>query len=169
MRLPIQILSFFFISLISLPSLARFSTPEKIFQQVQERGVNSVVAEINAEYEQDQIIHHISTGDKQWLQVAFKLAPNIHPAFSQKIINALSMALIENPVEVLALAKTHRSLSFTDICNMPPTITGLNQQRAFAKKMIGSLKAAEKANKGKDRNNIESCIWAFEQAHSTYL
>ncbi|MBD2783913.1 hypothetical protein ID858_08420 [Xenorhabdus sp. DI] len=169
MRLPIQILFFSFISLISLPSLAKFSTPARIIQQVQERGVNSVVAEINAEYEQDKILHHISTGDKQWLQIAFKLSPNIHPAFSQKIINALSIALVENPVEVLALTKTHRSLSFSDICNMPPTITGLGQQRAFAKKMIDSLKLAEKTNKGEDRYNIESCIWAFERAHSTYL
>ncbi|CAM3722631.1 hypothetical protein [Xenorhabdus thuongxuanensis] len=166
MRLFTQILCFSFISLASFPSLARFSTPAKIMQQVQERGVNSVVAEINAEHKQDKIIQNIATGDKQWLQVAFKLSPNIHPEFSQQITNALSVALTENPVEVLSLTKSHRTLSFTDICNIPPTIRGLSQQRAFAKKMIDSLRAAEKSNRGKNQYNIEACIWEFEKVLS---
>ncbi|WP_228005827.1 hypothetical protein [Xenorhabdus sp. BG5] len=135
-------------------------------QQVQERGVNSVVAEINAEYKKDKIIQNIATGDKQWLQVAFKLSPNIHPEFSRQIINALSVALIENPVEVLSLTKAHRTLSFTDICNMPPTIKGLSQQRSFAKKIINSLRAAEQSNRGKNQYNIEACIWEFERVFS---
>ncbi|WP_338804378.1 hypothetical protein WDV76_02485 [Xenorhabdus griffiniae] len=166
MRLLSQILFFSFISLASLPSLAKFSTPAEIMQQVQERGINSVVAEINAEYKQDKIIQNIATGDKQWLQVAFKLYPNIHPEFSRQIINALSVALIENPAEVLSLTKTHRTLSFIDICNMPSTIKGLNQQKLFIKRIINSLKATEQSNKGKDQYNIEACIWEFERALS---
>ncbi|WP_244208645.1 hypothetical protein [Xenorhabdus ehlersii] len=127
------------------------------------------MAEINAEHNQDKIIQNIATGDKQWLQVAFKLSPNIHPEFSRKITNALSIALIENPVEVLSLTKSHRTLSFTDVCNIPPTIRGLSQQRAFAKKIIDNLRAAEKSNRGENRYNIETCIWQFEKMHSTYM
>ncbi|MBD1226796.1 hypothetical protein [Xenorhabdus griffiniae] len=166
MRLLSQILFFSFISLASLPSLAKFSTPAEIMKQVQERGINSVVAEINAEYKQDKIIQNIATGDKQWLQVAFKLYPNIHPEFSRQIINALSVALIENPEEVLSLIKTHRTLSFIDICNMPSTIKGRSQQKLFIKRIINSLRAAEQSNKGKDQYNIEACIWEFERALS---
>ncbi|WP_348986416.1 hypothetical protein [Xenorhabdus sp. SGI240] len=166
MRLLSQILFFSFISSASLPSVARFSTPAEIMQQVQERGVNSVVAEINAEYKQDKIIQNIATGDKQWLQVAFKLYPNIHPEFSQQIINALSVALIENPVEILSLTKVQSTPSFTDICNMPPTIRGLSQQKSFAKKMIDSLRATEKSNRGENQYNIEICLWQFEKSLS---
>ncbi|WP_338884249.1 hypothetical protein [Xenorhabdus sp. TH1] len=164
MRLLTQILCFSFISLASSPSLARFSAPAGIMQQVQERGINSVVAEINAENKQDKIIQNITTGDKQWLQVAFKLSPNIHPEFSRQIINALSVALIENPVEVLSLTNAHRTLSFTNICNMPPTIRGSSQQRSFVKKMIDSLRAAEKSSRGENQYNIENCIWQFEKS-----
>ncbi|WP_374052426.1 hypothetical protein [Xenorhabdus taiwanensis] len=127
------------------------------------------MAEINAENKQDKIIQNIATGDKQWLQVAFKLSPNIHPEFSRQITDALSVALTKNPVEVLSLAKSHRTLSFTDICNMPPTIRGLSQQRAFAKKMIESLRAAEKSSRGVNQYDIETCIWQFEKVHSTYM
>ncbi|OKP03430.1 hypothetical protein [Xenorhabdus eapokensis] len=166
MRLLTQILCFSFISLASLPSLARFSTPAEIMQQVRERGVNSVVAEINAEHNGEKIIQNIATGDKQWLQVAFKLSPNIHPEFSRQITYALSVALTENPVEVLSLIKSHRTLSFTDICNIPPTIRGPSQQKAFAKKMIDRLRAAEKSNQGANQYNIEACIWQFEKTLS---
>ncbi|WP_244185994.1 hypothetical protein [Xenorhabdus ishibashii] len=146
--------------------MARFSTPAEIMQQVQERGVNSVVAEINAEHEQDKIIQNIATGDKQWLQVAFKLSPNIHQNFSRQITQALSVALTENPVEVLSLIQSHRSLSFTDICDTPPTIRGLSQQKAFTKKMIDSLRVVEKSNRGENQYSIEACIWEFEKALS---
>ncbi|PHM71364.1 hypothetical protein [Xenorhabdus kozodoii] len=197
MHLLTQVLCFSFISLASSPSLAKtsisdesmqqmrerkvnsvaadvppltkFSTPDKIMQQVRERGVNSVVAEINAEYGQEKIIQNIKTGDKQWLQIAFKLYPNTHPKFSQQIIDALSDVLIEHPVEILALTKAHRTLSFPDICNIPSTIKGLNQQRNFAKKMVTSLRAAEKYNRGENLDNIETCLWEFERMHSAYL
>ncbi|MDC9589209.1 MULTISPECIES: hypothetical protein [Xenorhabdus] len=169
MRLLTQILFFSCMSLTSLPSIAKFSTPAKIMQQLQERGVNSVVAEINEKYEQDNMLHSISTGDTQWLQIAFKLNPNAHPKFPQKIINALSVALTENPVEVLALAKAHRTLSFTDICTIPNTLNKLDKKKEFAKKMMNSLNAAEKSNTGENRDNIEICMWEFEKARNAYF
>ncbi|MBI6549219.1 hypothetical protein [Xenorhabdus lircayensis] len=170
MRLFTQILFFSFLSLISLPSVARLSTPDEIMQQVQERGVNAVVAELGEEHERNKIAHKISTGDSQWLQIAFKLSPNIHTKFSKKTVDALSLALINNPVEVLALAKTHRTLSSTDICNnMPSTIKGSAQQKSFIKKVVGSLNAAEKSNFGKNRDSIQMCLWEFEKVYSNYF
>ncbi|WP_245737294.1 hypothetical protein [Xenorhabdus japonica] len=138
-------------------------------QQLQERGVNSVVAEINEKYEQDNILHSISTGDTQWLQIAFKLIPNAHSKFPQQITNSLSVALTENPVEVLALAKAHHAFSLTDICTIPQTFNGLDKKKIFSKKMMNSLNAAKKSNTGKNRDNIEICMWEFEKARNTYL
>ncbi|CDG22922.1 conserved exported protein of unknown function [Xenorhabdus poinarii G6] len=169
MRLLTRILFFFYLILISQPSIAKFSTPIEINQQLQERGVNSVVAEINEKYEQDDIIHHISTGDPQWLQIAFDLLPNIHTEFSKKIVEALSVALTENPVAVLALVKAHRILSITDICHLPPTLQGRSQKEALFRKMMNSLNAAEKSSSEKNRENIEICRWELEKVSDLYL
>ncbi|WP_244175454.1 hypothetical protein [Xenorhabdus vietnamensis] len=149
--------------------MAKFTTPAEIMLQLQERGVNSVVAEINEQYKQDNIIHSISTGDKQWLNIAFELIPSTHSRFSKEIINALSIALTKNPVEVLTLAETHSTLSLNDICSIPQSIKALRQKKEFAKKMMGSLSAAEKSNTGKNRDNIENCMWEFGKARNVYL
>ncbi|MDC9615041.1 hypothetical protein PSI19_14455 [Xenorhabdus khoisanae] len=169
MRLFTQVLFFSFISLISLPSVARFATPEKIMQQVQERGVNAVVAELSEEREWSNITHNISTGDSQWVQIAFKLSQNIHPNASKQIIDALSLALVNNPVEVLELTNKHRAFSFADICNIPPTITGKSQKRAFFNSAMDSLKAADQSKQGKNRDDIETCRWEIEKAASVYF
>ncbi|PHM46990.1 hypothetical protein [Xenorhabdus miraniensis] len=169
MRLFTQVLFFSFMCLISLPSVARFATPEKIMQQVQERGVNAVVAELSEEREWSNITHNISTGDSQWVQLAFKLSQNIHPTVSKQITNAISLALVNNPAEVLELTNKHRVLSFADICNIPPTIIGTSKKRAFFKDVMDSLKEANKSNFGKNRDNIETCRWEIEKAASIYF
>ncbi|MDX7990583.1 hypothetical protein [Xenorhabdus littoralis] len=169
MRLLTQILFFSFMSLISLPSIAGLYTPDRIMRQVHERGINSVVAELSEEREMDKIIHHISTGDSQWLRVAFKLSPNIHPIFSEKTISALSFALINNPVEVLSLAENHRTLASANICTIPSTIHNLQQQKSFFGQVMNSLNAARKANTGKSKNGIDMCMWEFEKNHSVYF
>ncbi|PHM39768.1 hypothetical protein Xmau_02366 [Xenorhabdus mauleonii] len=169
MRLLLQTLFFSLISLASVPSIAKLSTPDEIMQQVQERGVNSVVAELGEEYERNSIAHNISTGDNQWLQIAFKLYPNIHPKFSKQIRESLSIALINNPNYVLMLTTKHRNLSIMDICDIPSTINGSRQQKSFIRKVINSLKAAEKSSTRTNRDNIEMCLWEFEKMASSYL
>ncbi|OTA19305.1 hypothetical protein Xbed_02523 [Xenorhabdus beddingii] len=169
MRLPTQILFLSLISLISFPSAAGLSTPEEIMQQLQERGVNSVVAELGERRDWSRIIHNISTGDSQWLKVAFKLSPNLHPEFTKQTINALSLALVNNPTEVLALTSKHRTISFMDICHIPTTITGLAQKQTFAKNALRSLKTVEKSDLRKNWDNIENCLWELEKSSSTYF
>ncbi|MDX7988572.1 hypothetical protein FE392_14730 [Xenorhabdus sp. 12] len=169
MRLLLQILFFTLTGLASLPSIAKLSTPEEIMQQLQERGTNSVVAELGEEHERNVIAHNISTGDNQWLQIASKLYPNIHPKFSKQIRESLSIALINNPKDVLTLTAKNRALSIMDVCTIPSTINGATQQRSFIQKVINSLQTAEKSNTGTNKGNIEMCLWGFEKIASYYL
>ncbi|CDM87942.1 hypothetical protein [Xenorhabdus bovienii] len=163
MHLLTQILLFSFISLMSSPSIAHLSTQAEILQQVRERGVNAVVAELGEIRKRDEVAHNITTGERQWLEVAFTLFPNIHSEFSKQILRSLSFALINNPVEVLSLSKEHNYFSSDQICNIPSTLKGLDARTQFIKKVSNRLNAARKANSGKNKENIENCLWELEQ------
>ncbi|MCP9268098.1 hypothetical protein M5U04_08290 [Xenorhabdus sp. XENO-1] len=163
MRLLTQILLFSFISLMSSPSIAHLSTQAEILQQVRERGVNAVVAELGESRKRDEIAYNITTGESQWLRVAFTLSPNMHSEFSKQLLRSLSFALINNPVEVLSLSKKYNSFSSDQICDIPPTLKGLDERTSFIEKLSNSLNAARKSNSGKNKENIENCLWRLVQ------
>ncbi|AOM42168.1 hypothetical protein [Xenorhabdus hominickii] len=160
---------FSFIFLVSSPSIAGLSTPAKIMQQLYERGVNSVVAQLGEEGKENEITHNITTGDSQWLKVAFALSSNMNPKFSQQVSSALSLALINNPVEVLALAKSNRTFSPSEICNIPATISSSDGHKKFIKKVSDSLNAARKSNIGSNKENVEVCLLQLDAADSLYF
>ncbi|PHM36102.1 hypothetical protein [Xenorhabdus innexi] len=163
----ISLLSFLF--LISSPSVADLSTPKEIIQQVKERGVNSVVAEIGERKKREEIADFITTGDSEWLEVAFQLTPSIHHDFSSQILNSLSFALINNPVEVLAMANKYQLSSAHNICNIPSTLTGINNKEKFVRDVSTSLKTAKKVANRKDEENIEWCQLELNKSYTTYL
>ncbi|MBD2810100.1 hypothetical protein ID853_04195 [Xenorhabdus sp. Vera] len=169
MRLFTQTLFLSCIFWISVPSIAGLSTSAEIMQQVQERGVNSVVAELGESYESEKIVDSIAAGDSEWLQVAFILFPNIHPKFSKQILESLSSALINNTVEVLSLTEKHRTLVFSDICNIPPSIVSPAQQKSFINNMVSSLNKVKNSGSGKNRDNIEMCLWELERIYGGYF
>ncbi|MBD2802879.1 hypothetical protein ID854_21125 [Xenorhabdus sp. M] len=154
---------------MSFPSLAKLATPDKIIHQVHERGANAIIIELSMERKFDGVIRHISSGDKQWLNVAFELFPNYYSKLSQQILNALSFALIENPIEVLALAKKHRTLSYSDICNIPPTMHTFKQQKSFFDKVMNKMNKIRKGQFEKSRTDIEMCLWEFERKYTVYF
>ncbi|PHM36101.1 hypothetical protein [Xenorhabdus innexi] len=169
MRLLTKISLFSFILLMSFPSVAGLSTPKEIIQQIKERGASSVVAEIGEKNEANEIAKFITSGDPDWLKVAFQLTPNIHRDFSNQLLNSLSLALITNPVEVLAQAKKHRPDLTNNICH--PSLTSIQERKKpkFIQEIVASLKAAEKSAKRKDKENIESCILKFNQTYPGYF
>ncbi|MDR0218387.1 MAG: hypothetical protein LBI71_05800 [Enterobacteriaceae bacterium] len=153
-----------FILLISSPTITAAPAPEKpllqakdIIQQVKERGVNPVVAELGEQGERDKIAYRITTGDPEWINVAFKLLPSMKNDFTQQILNSLSFALINNPVKVLELAKKHNLLSSNDICTIPSTLVNTKEKQQYIRKVAASLKAAEKSAGRQDKQNIEIC------------
>ncbi|MEQ1966900.1 hypothetical protein ABLA30_07675 [Xenorhabdus nematophila] len=169
MRLLTQILFFACIFSLSPPSIAGLSTATEIMQQVQERGVNSVVAELGADHEQKKVTDNIASGNSEWLQLAFKLLPNIHSKFSKQTLESLTLALLNNPVEVLSLTKKHHTLAFSDICNIPSTITAITQQKLFLNSVISRLDLEKELNFGNTRENIETCRWEFEKIQNHYF
>ncbi|WP_047684205.1 MULTISPECIES: hypothetical protein [Xenorhabdus] len=169
MRLLTKIPLLSFILLISSPSVAGLSAPTEIRQQVKERGVNSIVAEIGEQGKRNEIAHYITTGNPEWVKIAFELTPNIHQDFSKQIFNSLSFALINNPVEVLTLANKRKPSLSSDICNIPPTLTGLENKEQFVRNVAKSLNAAKKSASRKDRENIEICQWELNQSYTEYL
>ncbi|SFU39883.1 hypothetical protein SAMN05421784_10584 [Xenorhabdus koppenhoeferi] len=169
MSLFTQILFLSCIFSISVPSIAGLSTSAEIMQQVQKRGVNSVVAELGESYESEKIVDSIAAGDSEWLQVAFILFPNIHPKFSKQILESLSSALINNPDEVLSLIEKYRTPAFSDICNIPPSIVSSAQQKSFINKMVSSLNKIKNSNSGKNRDSIEMCLWELERNYGDYF
>ncbi|WP_228858040.1 hypothetical protein ACP179_09080 [Xenorhabdus stockiae] len=169
MRLLTKISLLSFIFLISSPSFAGLSTPKEIIQQVKERGVNSVVAEIGERRKREEIADFITTGETEWLEVAFQLVPNIHHDFSNQIFNSLSFALINNPIEVLAMADKYQPSSTNNICNIPSTLIGTKSKEKFVRDVAVSLKKAKTSASRKDEENIELCQFALNKSYATFL
>ncbi|WP_426578023.1 hypothetical protein ACP179_09075 [Xenorhabdus stockiae] len=169
MRLLTKTSLFSFVLLISFPSIAGLSTPKEIIQQITERGVNSTVAEIGERNKRNEIAKLIATGDPEWLEVAFRLTPNTHREFSNQIFDSLALALLNNPVEVLAQANKYRPNLTNNICDLSLTVIAEKNKHKLIKGIVASLKSAEKSAKRKDKENIERCILKLNQVYPRYF
>ncbi|MBS9425899.1 hypothetical protein [Photorhabdus caribbeanensis] len=141
-------------------------TPENITKEIINRGTNSVVAELGEMGARQEIIHNITTGDSQWIKLAFKLTQSMHLDFAKEMRYALSLALINNPVEVLANADKENNISLADICTIPPELGSKDNKIEFVDKVKKSLGAITN-RKAKDR--AEDCFWELEKAYNTEL
>uniref|UniRef100_UPI0036D84D24 hypothetical protein n=1 Tax=Photorhabdus sp. RM322S TaxID=3342825 RepID=UPI0036D84D24 len=149
----------------SLPVLAlsRNITPDNINKEIINRGINSVVAELGETGARQEITHKITTGDRDWIKLAFKLTQTIHLDFSKEMRYALSMALINNPVDVLATADKENNILLADICTIPPELETRENKIEFVNKVrksLGSITDYE----AKDR--VEECFWELEKAYN---
>ncbi|WP_118985571.1 hypothetical protein [Photorhabdus sp. CRCIA-P01] len=145
-------------------ALSRPLTPENITKEIVNRGTNSVVAELGEMGAKQEITHKISTGDSNWIKLAFKLTQSMHLDFAKGMRYALSLALINNPVEVLANADKENNISLADICTIPPELGTRENKIEFVDKVKKSLGAITDY-KVKDR--IEDCLWELEKAYNT--
>ncbi|EYU14544.1 hypothetical protein CE143_20535 [Photorhabdus luminescens] len=152
-----------FISQTAL-ALSHPLTPENITKEIINRGTNSVVAELGEMGARQEITHKITTGDRKWIKLAFKLTQSMHQDFAKEIRYALSLALINNPVEVLANADKENNLSLADICTIPPELGTRENKIEFIDKVKKSLGAITDS-KAKDRAN--DCFWELEKAYNT--
>ncbi|WP_445375633.1 hypothetical protein ACSLVK_09005 [Photorhabdus tasmaniensis] len=149
----------------NLPALAlsRNITPDNINKEIINRGINSVVAELGETGARQEITHKITTGDRDWIKLAFKLTQSIHLDFSKEIRYALSMALINNPVDVLITADKENNISLDDICTIPPELETRENKIEFVnkvKKSLGSITNQEA------KNRAEECFWELEKAYN---
>ncbi|MBS9435120.1 hypothetical protein [Photorhabdus hainanensis] len=145
-------------------ALSQPLTPEDITKEIINRGTNSVVAELGEMGARQEIVHEISTGDRNWIKLAFKLTQSMHQNFAKEIRYALSLALINNPVEVLTNADKENNLSLADICTIPQELGTKENKIAFVdkvKKSLGTITDRE----AKDRS--EDCFWELEKAYNT--
>ncbi|MCA6221364.1 hypothetical protein [Photorhabdus antumapuensis] len=145
-------------------ALSRPLTPENITKEIVNRGTNSVVAELGEMGAKQEITHKITTGDSNWIKLAFKLMQSMHLDFAKEMRYALSLALINNPVEVLANADKENNISLADICTIPPELGTRENKIEFVDKVKKSLGAITDY-KVKDR--IEDCLWELEKAYNT--
>ncbi|MCK3668684.1 hypothetical protein [Photorhabdus noenieputensis] len=145
-------------------ALSQPLTPEDITKEIINRGTNSVVAELGEMGARQEIAHNITTGDSKWIKLAFKLTQSMHLDFAKEIRYALSLALINNPVEVLANADKAHNISLTDICTIPAELGTKKNKIEFVDKVKKSLGAITD-NEAKDR--AEYCFWELEKAYNT--
>ncbi|WP_387465500.1 hypothetical protein [Photorhabdus sp. RM323S] len=149
----------------NLPALALSQnvTPDNINKEIINRGINSVVAELGETGARQEITHKITTGDRDWIKLAFKLTQSIHLDFSKEIRYALSMALINNPVDVLTTADKENNISLADICTIPPELETRENKIKFVNKVrksLGSITDYEA------KNRAEECFWELEKAYN---
>ncbi|OCA54597.1 hypothetical protein [Photorhabdus namnaonensis] len=145
-------------------ALSQPLTPEDITKEIINRGTNSVAAELGEMGVRQEIVHKISTGDHNWIKLAFKLTQSTHQDFAKEIRYALSLALINNPVEVLANADKENNLSLADICTIPPELGTRENKIEFVDKVKKSLGAITD-REAKDKS--EDCFWELEKAYNT--
>ncbi|TDB51695.1 hypothetical protein [Photorhabdus khanii] len=148
----------------TLPTLALSQnvTPDNINKEIINRGINSVVAELGETGARQEITHKITTGDRDWIKLAFKLTQTIHLDFSKEIRYALSMALINNPVDVLTAADKENNISLSDICTIPPELETRENKIEFINKVRKSLGAITDY---KVKDKVEECFWELEKAY----
>ncbi|NHB92758.1 hypothetical protein [Photorhabdus cinerea] len=149
----------------SLPTfaLSRPFTANDIAREITNRGINSVVAELGEIGVRQEITHKITTGDSNWVKLAFKLTQSMHLDFSREIRYALSIALINNPVDVLAAADKEKNISLADICTIPPELETKENKIEFVDKVRKSL---ESAKESEAKGRIEECYWELEKAYN---
>ncbi|OWO81269.1 hypothetical protein B5C26_13815 [Photorhabdus luminescens] len=145
-------------------ALSQPLTPQNITKEIINRGTNSVAAELGEMGARQEITHNITTGDSNWIKLAFKLTQSTHLGFAKEIRYALSLALINNPVEVLANADKGNNISLADICTIPPELGTRENKIAFIDKVKKSLDAITDSEAKK---RVEDCFWALEKAYNT--
>jgi hypothetical protein len=80
--------------------------PKEITQAAKSRGATKVVAELfNTGTWAKYVYPGISSGDKQWLDVAVVLKPGTDAGASEELNDALSLALLRQPDLVLPILK----------------------------------------------------------------
>ncbi|OCQ52374.1 hypothetical protein Ppb6_02448 [Photorhabdus australis subsp. thailandensis] len=149
----------------SLPALALSPTitANDIAREIRNRGVNSVVAELGETGARQEIIHKITTGDSNWVKLAFKLTQSMHIDFSKEIHYSLSIALINNPVDVLTTADKEKNISLADLCTIPPELETRENKIEFVDKVRKSLKSiTDYEIKGR----AEECFWELDKAYN---
>ncbi|WP_323840077.1 hypothetical protein [Photorhabdus africana] len=139
-------------------------TSENINKEIMNRGTNSVVAELGEIGAKQKITHNISTGDSKWIKLAFKLTQSMHLDFAKEVRYALSLALINNPAEVLANVDKENNISLADICTIPPELATRENKIEFVDKVKKSLSAITDF---KAKNRAEDCFWELEKAYNT--
>ncbi|KAA1186058.1 hypothetical protein [Photorhabdus heterorhabditis] len=149
----------------SLPTLALSPTftANDIAREITNRGINSVVAELGEMGVRQEITHKITTGDSNWVKLAFKLTQSMHLDFSREIRYALSIALINNPVDVLAAADKEKNISLADICTIPPELETKEHKIEFVDKVSKSLKSVTEYEA---KNRAKECFWELEKAYN---
>jgi len=81
----------------------------QILKEITQKGAKLVIAEywMTEDYDKsEQLVNAISTGTKEWLEVARLLKSESDAAVSEDLFFALSLALHKNPIGVLSLIKT---------------------------------------------------------------
>lgn len=82
------------------------ATPKQILQAAKTKGAAAVVAELFRDGTWTKVVYPgISSGEKQWLEVAEILKPGTDAGSSEELNDALSLALLKHPDHVLPILK----------------------------------------------------------------
>jgi hypothetical protein len=81
----------------------------QILREIKHKGAKSVIAEywVTEDYQKsERLVNSISSGKKEWLEVAKLLMAESDAGVTEELFFALSLALPKNPISVLSLLKT---------------------------------------------------------------
>lgn len=81
-------------------------SPKEIIAAVKSKGANQVMVQLFKTHAwEKQVYPGISSGDKQWLEVAEKLKPGADGEGGESLSDALSLALLKQPSTTLVVLK----------------------------------------------------------------
>src|SRR6266480_5170993 len=143
-------------------------TPASVLADINARGAYAVVKDIFEKPEWSELLDHIETGQRQWLEVAVKIQAGTDAGSTEMLTSAVGVALLHDPRQVLL--KVAPVLGMEGICFSPdiddprwPT-----QQKAVANldARIASVSRLRGADVASAR---ESCLKYLKEAKAILL
>jgi hypothetical protein len=98
-------------------SAADAVTPATVIADINARGAYEVVKDIFEKPEWGELLDHIETGQRQWLEVAVKLYAGTDAGSTEMLTSAVGVALLHQPRQVLL--KVAPVLGMELICSSP--------------------------------------------------
>jgi hypothetical protein len=92
-------------------------TPAAVLADINARGAYAFVNAVFDKPEWSELLGHIETGQRQWLEVAVKLHDGTDAGSSEMLTSAVGVALLHNPRQVLV--KVAPVLGLEGVCSSP--------------------------------------------------
>lgn len=96
----------FILALASVQALAESITPEQVMASVKTKGATTTVNEIwSSKPRANQVLAGVRSAKPKWLETAKALAPGADAGASEELNDAISVALLKAPYELLPWLK----------------------------------------------------------------